>query len=326
MAFIADERHRQRQAAGKPTKRSQALSASTADNAARRKDQLGKALARRAALGYWRQIPTDAAVELAGMLPPRWQGEDTGDSAVNAISWGSGETAWWIDIAVPPSRYEASRWKEDPHKSVPGGGAIADNKADEEALDMGTEEAAAYYSERWCEGVTPIPAAISQAIMRLLPIRRKKHMIPRELRWELEDLTGYRGPAQLIWDAIRGRAGLMAEREAFEFVPFEGADQQVTDATDDVVDDVGTVSDAVDCEDCDGFGCFVCEDDEPTPRPDTWDIWDGPTAEELDEMRSWFCPDCGMLACVGDCADLYAEPPRQGSRQRRATVITQAVA
>ena len=52
---------------------------------------------------------------------------------------------------------------------------------------------------------------------------------------------------------------------------------------------------------------------EPPPPDDG----DEPTAEDIAEMRSWFCPECGIFGCDGsDCSDLVAEIRRQRRGRR----------
>ena len=222
VAYIKTEQHRMRLESGKPTKRSKAAMDTAVANAESRRVQAVKAMERRRRLGTWHELPdVMMSVEWAGALPGRWE-PDAGND-VNAISWGSGQTAWWVSIADSDGPYQARGWKSDPEKQdVPPGGWIADNDADRAAMENSTEKQATYYAELWCEGMKPIPAEFAQELMRAPAIRRHKHAITKSSRQRLRELTGYDGPAQLIWDAVRYRCGLREWRDAFAFVAFAG--------------------------------------------------------------------------------------------------------
>ena len=298
-AFAKTEVLRRLQQIGKAAQRASKAAISAVKERDRRAEKLAEAAARRAALGYWHQMSdVMTAVDLAGTLPSRWEGEAAGDPKVNAISWGTGVNAWWVDIAISDSAYEVSGWKPDPFKQgVPGGGWLATTDTDRAWMKLPTEPKSRKYAEKWCAGMKPIPIDLVHAIMRNPAIRRHKSAMSRANRIDVLEATGYAGPAQLIWDAIRFRCGFRGWRDAFEFVKFETWEpKEWSTATVQV-------------------GCFVCEDEDyagceecmpPTPKkaapdPDP----DEPTFEEFYEVNGgWFCSDCGTLGCNGiDCQD-----------------------
>ncbi len=305
VAHIKTEQHRLRLEWGKPTKRSQAAMDTAVARAESRRVQALKAMERRRRLGTWDELPdVMMSVELAGALPGRWKSDEGSD--VNAISWGSGETAWWVSIADSDGPYQARSWKADPEKQgVPAGGWIADNDADRAAMKNSTEKQAIYHAELWCQSVKPIPAEYSQELMRAPAIRRHKHAISKRSRQQLRELTGYDGPAQLIWDTVRYRSGLRGWRDAFAFVEFEG---------------YGVESPEPPTCTCEGdIGCKVCQatDRNQSQAPEVTDIIGElaanhqppvPWAMRYPDYADGRCYYCGSVDCEPGAHDMD-DPP-----------------